>query len=214
MKHALLFTISALAVAFSSAQDTAKPIALFDGKSLAGWTNPKGEAPGNQWQVKDGELTLTNKGGGNIWTVQRYANFVLELEFKTTGNSGVFFRTDDRKDSVQTGLEVQVEQPSGPDKHSVGSLYDLQAPSKNLGKKDAWNKYKITARGSLISVELNGEKVNEIDVEKWSEAGKNPDGSANKYKRAVKDWKREGHIGFQDHGHTVAYRNINLTPLP
>jgi Domain of Unknown Function (DUF1080) len=153
------------------------------------------------------------KGSGDIWTKARYGDFVLELEFKTTGNSGVFFRTDNPKDNVQTGLEIQVENPGGPDKHSVGAIYDLVPPSKNAGKKDDWNKYVITAKGPHITVELNGEKVAEMDLDKWTEAGKNPDGSGNKYKRALKDWKREGHIGFQDHGHKVWYRNVRLKAL-
>ena len=107
-----------------------------------------------------------------------------------------------------------MENPGGPDKHSVGCLYDLKAPTKNVGKKDDWNKYVITCQGAKITVELNGEKVNEANLDEWTEAGKNPDGTPNKYKKAVKDWKREGHIGFQDHGNNVAYRNIRIKALP
>ena len=54
------------------------------------------------------------KGSGDIWTKARYGDFVLELEFKTTGNSGVFFRTDNPKDRVQTGIEIQVDNPGEP----------------------------------------------------------------------------------------------------
>jgi hypothetical protein len=186
---------------------------LFDGKSLDGWTNASGGKPADVWKADNGTLSLTGKGG-DIWTKERFGDFILEVEFKTTGNSGVFFRTDNPKDNVQTGLECQVENPGGPDKHSVGCLYDLKAPTKNVGKKDAWNKYVITCKGPKITIELNGEVVNEIDLDEWKETGKNPDGSGNKFKKAVKDWKREGHIGFQDHGHQVSYRNVRISPIP
>lgn len=186
---------------------------LFNGKSLDGWTNSSGGEPGKNWKIVDGTLARTEKGG-DIWTKERFGDFVLEVEFKTTGNSGVYFRTDDPKNNIQTGIECQVENPGGPDKHSVGCLYDLKAPTKNVGKKDDWNKYVITCQGAKITVELNGEKVNEANLDEWTEAGKNPDGTPNKYKKAVKEWKREGHIGFQDHGNNVAYRNIRIKVLP
>ena len=185
-------------------------VVLFDGKDLSGWTDAGGKA--TKWVVKDGAMS-GQKGSGDVWTKGRWGDFVLELEFRTTGNSGVFFRTDNPKNNVQTGIEIQVENPGGPDKHSVGAIYDLVAPAKNAAKKGEWNKYVITAKGPQIVVELNGEKVNEMNLDQWTEAGRNPDGSGNKYRKALKDFRREGHIGFQDHGHEVWYRNVRIKPL-
>jgi hypothetical protein len=183
---------------------------LFNGKDLTGWTDAAGKD--SRWKVEDG--TMAGQGGsGDIWTKARYGDFVLEVEFKTTGNSGVFFRTDNPKDNVQTGIEIQVDNPGGPDKHSVGAIYDLVPPTSNAGKKDDWNKYVITVKGPHITVELNGAKVSGMNLDQWTEAGKNPDGSGNKYKKALKDWKREGHIGFQDHGSKVWFRNVRLKAL-
>lgn len=207
-------TILALAAAGLTATAVAagewKP--LFNGKDLDGWTNRDGKAPGAGWTVADGTLAIAKPKTGDIWTRDRFGDFVLELEFKTAGNSGVFLRTADPKNNVQTGIEIQVNVPGGPDKHSVGSIYDLVAPSKNAGK-DGWNKAVLTAKGASLTVELNGEKVASMDLDQWTEAGKNPDGSKNKFKTALKDFKREGHIGFQDHGATVAYRNVRIKTL-
>ncbi|MEI6178561.1 MAG: DUF1080 domain-containing protein [Verrucomicrobiota bacterium] len=210
-----LFAVSTLRSetppAASAAKAAGEWTVLFNGKDLTGWTNAAGGE--SKWAIEDGVMT-GKKGCGDIWTKERFGDFVLEVEFKTTGNSGVFIRTDNPKDNVQTGIEIQVDNPGGRDRHSVGALYDLVAPGKNAAKADAWNKYVITAKGSRITVELNGEAVCAMDLDQWTQAGKNPDGSPNKFKRALKDWKREGHIGLQDHGAAVSYRNIRVRKLP
>jgi hypothetical protein len=65
----------------------------------------------------------------------------------------------------------------------------------------------------LITVVLNGEQIIKMDLDKWTEPNKNPDGSKNKFPRALKDFAREGYIGFQDHGRSVWYRNIKIKRL-
>jgi hypothetical protein len=186
---------------------------LFDGKDLTGWMNPQGGAPNKGWVVEDGAM-VTKSGSGDIWTEKRYGDFVLELEFKTTGNSGVFIRTDKPADNVQTGIEIQVDNPGRkPDKHSVGAIYDLVAPRKDAGKKNEWNHLRVTAVGNIITVELNMDLIAEMDLDMWKDANKNPDGSKNKFNTALKDFKREGHIGFQDHGNAVMYRKVQIKPV-
>lgn len=186
-------------------------ITLWDGRDLDAWMNPSGGKPGSGWVVEDGALVRKTKAG-DIWTRQRFGNFALALEFRTEGNSGVFIRTDNPKDNVQTGIEIQVDRPGGPGKHSVGAAYDLQAPTANVGTTH-WNLMVITATGSRVQIELNGRGIVDMDLDRWTEPGKNPDGSKNKFKTALKDFKREGHIGFQDHGDGVAYRNVRIKPL-
>jgi hypothetical protein len=186
---------------------------LFNGKDFTGWQKADGKPVTSGWIVKDGAM-VRNSPGGDIWTKDRYGDFVLALEFQTTGNSGVFVRTDNPKDNVQTGIEVQVDVPRGkPNKHSVGAIYDAVAPTKENARKDGWNKLKITAAGSKLTVEMNGEQVAEMDLDRWTQGNKNPDGTPNKYKTALKDFKREGHIGLQDHGARVMFRNITIKEL-
>ena len=192
----------------------AEGTSIFNGTDFAGWMNAGGGAPGTGWVVQAGAMVLqTPKSGGDIWTKDRFGDFVLALEFKTTGNSGIFIRTDNPKDNVQSGIEVQVITPGAVDRHSVGALYDLVAPAKTNAKGDDWNKVVITAQGAELKVEMNGEVVNGMNLDQWITPGQNPDGSKNKFKAALKDFKRDGHIGFQDHGSSVQYRNITIRPL-
>lgn len=186
-------------------------ITLFDGTDLSAWDNGSGKEPGAGWVI-EGDAVTRKERAGYMWTKKRFGDFVLELEFKTTGNSGVFFRTGDPRNCVQTGFEMQVMRPSGPGKHSVGALYDALAPSKNAATDD-WNKVVITAKGSKITIDMNDERIIEADLDDWTEAGKNPDGTKNKYRAALKDFPREGHVGLQEHGHVVSYRNIRIKPL-
>jgi hypothetical protein len=209
MRRTLCVLVLGLAAGRLAAQE---PKPLFNGTDLTGWQTADGKPVAKGWVVKDGAL-VRESAGGDIWTKDQFGDFVLTLEFKTKGNSGVFIRTSDPKDNVQTGIEVQVDVPQGkPGKHSVGAIYDLVAPVKENAKKDDWNKLAIAAAGNKITVEMNGEKVSEIDLDKWTEGGKNPDGSKNKFKTALKDFKRTGHIGLQDHGAEVMYRNIRIAP--
>jgi hypothetical protein len=194
-----------------AAKATGEWTVLFNGKDLTGWMNAAGGDA--KWAVENGTMT-GQKGSGDIWSKARFGDFVLEVEFKTTGNSGVFFRTDNPKNCVQTGIEIQVDNPGDPNRHSVGAIYDLVPPTKNAAKAGEWNRYVITAKGPLITVSLNGEIVSRMDLDQWTQAGKNPDGSPNKFKQPLKDWKRDGHIGFQDHGAGVSYRNVRIKPLP
>lgn len=216
MKSPLWHTLAALVCAAQVTWAEEAPasasgwITLFDGTSLAALQNARGGPPHN-WEIRDGAL-FRARNGGDIWTKETFGDFVLELEFKTEGNSGIFLRTADPADNVQTGIEVQVLPPGNPGKHSVGAFYDLQAPTQ-VTAKDGWNKVVITARGPQLTVEINGKVINEIDLDRWTEAGKNPDGSKNKFQRALKDFKREGLIGLQDHNDPVWYRHIRIKRL-
>jgi hypothetical protein len=186
---------------------------LFNGQDFSGWQSASGQAPSPGWVVQEGAM-VRQRSAGDIWTKERFGNFVLDLDFKTQGNSGIFIRTDKANDCVQTGIEIQIDRPSRmPGKHSVGAIYDALAPTKEVTRPGQWNHATITVLDSRIAVVLNGQQVIDMDLDKWTESGRNPDGTRNKFRRALKDFKREGHIGFQDHGAVVAYRNIRIRNL-
>jgi hypothetical protein len=193
-------------------------ISLFNGKDLSGWQ------PASNWAVEDGVITLKNRtdrqehNDNYLWTERTYGDFILDLEFRAEPgtNSGIFLRTSDPKDPVWTGLEVQVGS-SSPDRPlrrgSVGGIYDLVAPSAHAFRPDDWNRYTITCEGPNVTVVLNGQKVSEANLDLWTETGRNPDGSPNKFKKPIREFARSGYVGLQDHGTPVWYRNIRIRPL-
>jgi len=186
---------------------------LLGGGDLSGWQDASGKRPGPGWAVEDGALVRKDRAG-YLWTKERFGDFALELEFKTEGNSGVFIRTDNLKDPVQTGIEIQVYTPvKDPTKGSCGAVYNCLAPTKEMCRAGQWNRMTITALDNELSVILNGEKIIDMDLNRWTEPQQNPDGTKNKFRTALRDFKREGHIGLQDHGAPVAYRNVRIKPL-
>lgn len=211
--------LALLVAMFSGVASAQEKIVLFDGKNLDAWQ------PAKNWVIQDGVLVLVNSTDGRehndnyLYTREKFGNFILELEFRMAPNtnSGVFLRTSNTDDPVQTGIEVQVglADPKRPlSMNSIGAIYALAAPRSNPAKPDDWNHYRITCKGGQIRVELNGVLVSEADLDRFVTAGLNPDGGKNKFTRALKDFDRTGYIGLQDHGTPVWYRAITVQRLP
>ena len=170
----------------------------------------------------DGVLAPTPKGHGTIWTKERYGNFILELDFKVPdkGNSGVFIRGADLRNWIHTTIEIQIHATTDGAKHGqCGAVCDCLSPSKDATKKPGeWNRYIITCLDNKIYINLNGEDIIDMDMNLWTEAGRNPDppvaaGTKNKFRYAYKDMSREGHIGLQYHGNMIWFRNLRIKSL-
>jgi len=207
-KQKLLVLPIILLLGFSS-------FSLFGGKAI-NLLSPKQISLNKNWTLKNGILTPSETPGGIIWSKGKFSDFTISLEYKTSekANSGLFFRTDP-KNAVQGGFEIQIASPglySG--KHIVGSLYDAKEPIVAAGKPDGeWNKMELTCKGPSVMAKVNGKKVIDIKIDDWKEPNKNPDGSKNKFKTALKDLPRTGHLGLQYHGQPVWFRNIKVTSL-
>ncbi len=171
-------------------------------------------SPGG-WVMEDGVLVA--KSGGTIWTRESYGDFVLDLEFKVAkaANSGIFLRTGDIK-NILSALEIQIhETTDGAQYGMAGALYNAKPPSKDVARPAGeWNRYTITCLDSRLTLVFNGEQVLNVDLNDWTEANKNPDGTRNKFSTALKDYARRGPIGLQGlHGREAApvwFRNLKI----
>jgi 3-keto-disaccharide hydrolase len=175
-------------------------IALFDGKTLNGWTI-MGDDTG--FAVKDGTIEWVKKGASYIRTRDRYDNFILKLEFKIVdgGNSGIFLRAPRACRCSRIGMEFQIMGDYGTDPHNTGTgaLYDAVAPRVNASKPGGeWNAVEVTLNGSHIRALLNGQVVHDFDLDE---------------KEVTQPRLKKGFIGLQDHSHPVSFRNIKLKPL-
>ena len=96
----------------------------------------------------------------------------------------------------------------------TGAIYDLSKPTRNAMKPvGEWNHVVLTCHKGVITVELNGEKVNQVDLNQFTEPNKRPDGTPHKFDVAYKNHPRKGYIGLQDHGSPCWFKNIKLKPL-
>lgn len=193
-----------------------RPGLLFDGETLAGW-GVTGRPEG--WTVQDGCILCTAQKGGYLYAERPFENFMLSVDFKIDPkvNSGIFVRVSDLSDPVDTGLEVQILDSYGSgrlDTHTCGAIYDLVPPGKDVFRPPgAWNRAVIRCEGPHVRVELNDETIATMNVDEYAVAGRNPDGSRNKFKYAWRELPRSGHVALQDHGGKVWFCNIKIREL-
>lgn len=209
------------------APEASDAIALFDGKSLAGWTDAAGTpaVAGKGWDVIDGTLVRTGRGG-DLYTAEEYGDFDLSFEWKLTAgtNSGIKYRVTRYNPGGLLGPEYQLldDGPRTKGLQATASLYELVAPSaeKKLNPAGEWNAGRIVAKGSVLQHYVNGVKVVEIDTASddfakrvaASKFAKNPGFARN----------ARGRIMLQDHAagskehagkDVITFRNITLRKL-
>lgn len=193
---------------------------LFDGRTTAGWRNYGKQTISDGWVVRDGALTRTG-AGGDIITSDEFGNFELAIEWKIEpgGNSGIFYRASEEQDEIYWNApEMQVlddaKHPDGQNPlQSAGAAYDLYpAPRGHVKPGGEWNSARLIVNGTHVEQWLNGFKMVEFELgsRDWDSKV-----AGSKFKPHLKFGKNtKGHIGLQDHGNVVAYRNIKIRVLP
>ncbi|MFH1716877.1 MAG: DUF1080 domain-containing protein [Planctomycetota bacterium] len=153
-----LMIAAVLSTSCSVFEPKAKSVALFDGKTLNGWTLVTCEA-----EVDGGEILL-KAGNGLVQTEKKYGDFILEFDWKALRDdkwdSGVYFRYDSVPPKRPWPARYQVNLRQGME----GNLDELQgAKSEGLVKDGQWNRFKLTVQGSKVSLEINGKPAWEAD---------------------------------------------------
>jgi hypothetical protein len=173
-----------------------KPIRLFDGKDLAGWTFAD-PTQASSWSVEDGTLVKHGRGS-ELVTIPEFRDFKLHVEFNCgpMANSGVYLRGR---------YEVQIETNAAqePPNRRMGSVYGYIAPEPSLpATPNVWQSYDITLVGRTVIVVHDGRTIiDHREIPGITGGALNTDeGSPGPiYLQGVEDGR-------------VAYRNIVLTP--
>lgn len=196
---------------------------LFDGRTTNGWRNFRRETLGGGWQVVDGALTRVGRGG-DIVTTATFRNFELVLEWRLVpegpaGNSGIFYRVSEEPPIIYLGApEMQIldnerHSDGRSELTSAGANYALHGVAHHHTRPvGEWNAVRIVVNEDQVEHWLNGAKVVEYQLQ-------SPEWQALVAASKFKDWvhygqAEEGHIGLQDHGSFVAFRNIKIRRLP
>ncbi|MFT7486916.1 MAG: hypothetical protein ACI9F9_002773 [Candidatus Paceibacteria bacterium] len=197
-------------------QDERPWVMLFDGETTEGWTSYNQDTLSEGWQVVDGALTMVGNGG-DIVTMDMYADFELELEWNLAagGNSGILYNVIDGESAVYiSGPEMQLLDNSAHSDGannltSVGSCYGLYMASRDASNPPgSWNKARLVNQEGHVQHWLNGELLCEYTLgsDDW-----NARVAGSKFKAwAPFGLARKGRIAFQDHGARVAFRNIRI----
>ena len=212
MKSFLLYAVLiTLALMGFVTQSTTKPVRLFDGKTFRGW---EGDTL-HTWHIENGTII-----GGSaekmvphndfLCTTRSYANFILKLKVKLTGdkgfvNSGIQFRSKRLTDPAYEMIGYQADWGEG----FWAGLYDESRRNKTLIKPDSvqilqwikvndWNDYVVHADKRRIRLYINGKQT--VDYTE-------PDTTI----------PQSGLIGFQIHGGgvaQVAFKDVFIEELP
>ena len=187
-----------------------KETLLFDGKTFAGW---EGDTQ-NTWRIENGTIVggstqKTVPHNDFLCTTRTYANFILKLKIKLTGNEGF----------INSGIQFHSKRLTNPSYEMTGyqadwgkdywaSLYDESRRNKTLIKPDSakilqwikvngWNDYEVHAQGRHIQLFVNGKQT--VD-----------------YTELDTSIPQFGLIGFQIHGGgkaQVAFKDIYINEL-
>jgi hypothetical protein len=185
-------------------------IALFDGKSLDGWT--PNENP-DSWTVKDGVLIARGERSHLFYTGpvenHRFKNFEWKCEIMTRpgANSGMYFHTDEQEEGWPgKGVEIQVNN-TDEDPIKTGSIYKVKDIKNQSPVKDnEWFTQHVIVKDNKIVVKVNGKVVNEFD---WPDDLERDEGWEDNVMSS-------GTFCLQAHDpeSEVHYRQVLVKPLP
>jgi Domain of Unknown Function (DUF1080) len=170
----LLLTATALLLAACSSMPSWMPgggwETLIEGDKGLDNFNRVGDA---NWRAEGGAIVAdAAKDNSYLVTKKSYKDFQIRAEFWAdhNTNSGIFLRAQNpQKIGSVSAYEVNIYDQRPEPKYGTGAIVDVAAvnPMPKAGGK--WNTYEITAKGSQLTVVLNGQKTADVQNAKFAE---------------------------------------------
>ena len=194
---------------------------LLAGGPARHWRGYRVDSLPSAWSYDSTTRVLTRtRFGGDIITRQQYTDFELELEWKVgaRGNSGIFYHATEGTGVIyENAPEMQILDNTGHadgrnSLTSAGANYALDAPVRDVTRPvGEWNQARLIVVGSHVEHWLNGVKL--LEYERWT-----PEWTAKVAASKFAQWPsyglaRRGHIGLQEHGDVVSFRNIRIREI-
>src|ERR1700726_4934490 len=117
------------------------------------------------WAMKDGALVADKLDGKDLsYLVSKnsYKDFQIKAEFwvDEDANSGIFIRCDQRdKIDAKICYEVNIFDKRPDPSYGTGAIVNVAKVDPMPKAAGKWNVYEITAKGSTLTVVLNGQKT-------------------------------------------------------
>jgi len=142
---------------------------LIDGTTGLGNWHQVGDA---NWRAENGAIVADKGKGGFLVSKSSYKDFQIRAEFWAdhTTNSGIFIRcTDPKAITATNAYEVNIYDQRPDPSYGTGGIVNVAkiSPMPKAGGK--WNTYEITAKGSQLTVVLNGVQTVDVKDEKLAQ---------------------------------------------
>jgi hypothetical protein len=202
LRAAFTLTLSFAASSCTTTND-AGAVALFDGKSLAGWTpyaDPAaGSDPAKLCRVESGAIHCDGSVYGYLASNAEHSDYTLTVEWRwgdpaaTGRNSGVFLHATGPDMLWPRSIEAQLLEGHAGELIPIGMTLSIDPQATQAIEKPSgeWNHMEITCRDDSVRVVVNGTVT----------------------RTASRAEVHRGRILLQSEGAEIWFRKVELTPL-
>jgi hypothetical protein len=173
-------------------------VTLIDGSD--GMDNWSVSGSTGNWRAEGGAIQadklISGKGASVLVSKRSFKDFEMRVEFWAADdtNSGVYLRAPNpnQVNTASGAYEVQIWDKNPNPKYATGSLVNVAEVQPIYKAANKWNTFEIVAKGTQITVKMNGVVTASIQDAKNTQ---------------------EGRLGLQFNGGPIKFRKLAVRPL-